>query len=167
MRRFTLIPVALGAVSLIATALAPAANAVDPDTVVDGLVSPLSLAVGAGGTVYVSQNFASTLTATAPGEDKTDLYADAAHREVGAVSVSGTTVTFATTAQGGPQDARLWTLADGSSTPIRSAMIATTTSNSIMVKPRCAPGPRASRCICLFISRSPGPRIPCPRVQSL
>ncbi len=121
MRRFTLIPVALGAVSLIATALAPAANAVDPDTVVDGLVSPLSLAVGAGGTVYVSQNFASTLTAKAPGEDKTDLYADAAHREVGAVSVSGTTVTFATTAQGGPQDARLWTLADGSSTPTQVA----------------------------------------------
>jgi len=110
MRRITLVPVALAAVSLVATAFAPAANAVDPDTVVGGLVSPLSLAVGADGTVYVSQNFISVLTKAAPGAEAGPIYADEGRREVGAVSVSGTTVTFATTAQGGPQDARLWTL---------------------------------------------------------
>lgn len=112
MRRITLIPVALAAVSLVATAFAPAATAADPDTVVDGLVSPLSLAVGADGTVFVSQNFAGMLTEAVPGEDPAVLYSDAAHREVGAVSVSGTTVTFATTGEG-PADARLWTIDAG------------------------------------------------------
>lgn len=116
MRRITLIPVALAAVSLVATAFAPSAQAVDPDVVVDGLVSPLSLAVGDDGTVYASQNFASLLTKAVPAEDPILIYADEGQREVGAVSVDGTTVTFATTGQA---DARLWTLdAEGHQTQI-------------------------------------------------
>lgn len=120
MRRLTLLPVALAAMSLAATAFAPAASAAtDPDVVAGGLVSPLSLAIGADGTAYVSQNFASVLTKAVPGEDPAPIFADEAQREVGAVSVSGTTVTFATTAMGGAPDARLWTLdAEGNQTEV-------------------------------------------------
>ena len=107
MRRTPLVPVAVAALALVATAFAPAANAADPDTVADGLVSPLSLAVGDDGTVYVSQNFASVLTKVAPGGDATPIYADEAQREVGGVSVSGDVVTFTTT---GHHDSRVYTL---------------------------------------------------------
>ena len=119
MRRITLIPVALAAVSLVATAFAPTAQAaVDPDVVVDGLVSPLSVAVGGDGTVYVSQNFAHVLTKAVPGEDPIPIFADEDQREVGALSVAGTTVTFATTGED-PVDARLWTLdAEGNQTQV-------------------------------------------------
>jgi hypothetical protein len=52
---------AAAALSLVATAFAPAANAVEPEVIADGLTSPLSLAVG-GPDVYVTQNFVGKLT---------------------------------------------------------------------------------------------------------
>ncbi|WP_343906616.1 ScyD/ScyE family protein [Nocardioides aquiterrae] len=107
MRRTPLIPVAVAALSLLATALAPAANAADGTLVADGLVSPLKVAVATDGTVYVTQNFAGLLTEVAPGGDPEVIYADEAHREIGGVSVSGDVVTF--TATGGPTDAAVYT----------------------------------------------------------
>ena len=117
MRRTPLIPLVAAAVMLLGTAFAPAANAVPAEEVVGGLVTPLSVAVADDGTVYVAQNFASMLTKVAPGEEPEVIYADEAGREVGAVSVEDGTVTFATTALGGPQDAKVWTLdAEGNQT---------------------------------------------------
>ena len=119
MRRTPLIPLAAAAVVLLGTAFAPPANAAPAEEVVGGLVTPLSLAVADDGTVYVAQNFASMLTKAAPGEEAEVIYADEAGREVGAVSVEDGTVTFATTAMGGPQDAKVWTLdAEGNRTMI-------------------------------------------------
>jgi hypothetical protein len=95
MRRTPLIPVAVAAMSLLATAFAPAANAAtDPDVVADGLVSALSVAVADDGTVYASQNFASLITKIAPGGEPEVIYADEGHREVGAFSVDGDVLTF-------------------------------------------------------------------------
>ena len=107
MRRTPLIPVAAAALSLLATAFAPAANAVDPTPVADGLVSPLKVAVADDGTVFVTQNFAGLLTEVTPGGDPTVIYADEAQREIGGVSVSGDVVTF--TATGGPTDSAVYT----------------------------------------------------------
>lgn len=114
MRRTTSIPVAIAAAALLATAFPTAAQAAEPEVVVDGLVSALSVAVAEDGTVYASQNFASTITKVAPGGEKTDIYADEGHREVGALSVAGDVLTFATTQQEGqPRDARVYTLTPG------------------------------------------------------
>jgi glucose/arabinose dehydrogenase len=115
--RTPLIPVAAAALALVATAFAAPANAAtDPDVVADGLVSPLSVAVADDGTVFVSQNFASLLTKVAPGADPELIFADEGQREVGALSVSGDVVTFATTGQ---QDSKLWTLdAEGNQTQV-------------------------------------------------
>lgn len=110
MRRTHLITAAAAALALVGSTFAPA-NAADGTEVVGGLVTPLSVAVAQDGTIYVSQNFAGLLTAKAPGHDAEVVY-EAEGKEVGAVSVDGTTVTFATTAMGGPQDTRLWTLND-------------------------------------------------------
>ncbi|WP_243056873.1 ScyD/ScyE family protein [Nocardioides sp. SR21] len=111
MRRTPLIPVAAAALALLSTSFAPAAHAAEPEVVVDGLVSVLSTAVAADGTVYASQNFMSTITKVAPGGETTDIYADEGQREVGALSVAGDVLTFATTQQEGqPADARIYTL---------------------------------------------------------
>jgi glucose/arabinose dehydrogenase len=107
MRRTPLIPLAAAALSLVATAFAPAANAADPDTLADGLVSPLTLAVATDGTVYVTENNKSVLDKIAPGGEASPIYADEAQREVGGVSVSGDVVTFTTT---GFHDSRVYTL---------------------------------------------------------
>lgn len=97
MRRTT-ISVAAAALALLGTtALAPSANAADPDVVVGGLVTPLSFAVDTNGTVYVAQNFIGVLTKSAPGQDPENIYTDPNHAEVGAVSVKAGVVTFATT----------------------------------------------------------------------
>ena len=71
----------------------------DPEIIADGLISPLSLAVASDGTVYVAQNFAGTLTQVAPGGETSDIYTDPVHSEVGAVSVDGDEVVFATTGE--------------------------------------------------------------------
>lgn len=98
MRRTPLIPVAAAALALLSTTFAPAATAaVVEDELATGLVSPLSVAVADDGTVFVAQNFASTLTRIAPGGEPEPIYADEGMREVGAVSVAGDVVTFATT----------------------------------------------------------------------
>ena len=109
MRRTVLVPAA-AAIALLAATLAPAAQAADPTVVAEGLVSPLSLAVADDGSVFVSQNFAGALTKVPFGGEPTQVFADEAQREVGAVSVSGTVVTFATTGDPMKPDARLWTL---------------------------------------------------------
>lgn len=100
------------ALTMIATTISPA-QAVEPETVTDGLVTPLSVAVADDGTVLVSQNFAGLLTEVAPGGDATVVYADPAGSEVGAVSADGDDAVFATT--GGTRrnpTADLWRLGD-------------------------------------------------------
>jgi hypothetical protein len=94
---------AAAALSLVATAFAPAANAVEPEVIADGLTSPLSLAVG-GPDVYVTQNFVGKLNKVGSGA----IYTDTKGREVGGVSTFGPVVTFTTTAQGGTPSARVW-----------------------------------------------------------
>ena len=113
-RRTALLPVAVGAVSLVATAFAPAANAAQEE-VVGGLVTPLSVAVADDGTVYASQNFAGKLTKKAPDQEAAVVY-EAPGSEVGAVSVSGDVVTFATTGMGPKPSAKLWTMRGAEST---------------------------------------------------
>jgi len=113
MRRTPLIPVAVAAVSLLATAFAPAADAADPEVVADALVSALSVAVADDGTVYVSQNFASTITQVAPGGEPEPIFADEGHREVGGLSVAGDVLTFTTTSLDGPPSAHVHTLTPG------------------------------------------------------
>jgi sugar lactone lactonase YvrE len=100
MRRTPLIPVAVAALSLLVTAFAPAANAATEEELATGLVFPLSVAVSPDGTAYVAQNFGSMLTKVVPGEEPEVIFADEGQREVGAVSVAGDAVTFATTGEG-------------------------------------------------------------------
>jgi streptogramin lyase len=120
-RRTALIPVATAALSLLATVVAPSANAAPEEEVVGGLITPLSVAVADDGTVYVTQNFAGMLTKASPGGEPEVIYADEGGREVGAVSVEGGVVTFATTGfseESGP-NADLYTLGgDGTQTRV-------------------------------------------------
>lgn len=109
MRRTPLIPAAVAAASLLATAFASPANAADGEVVADGLASVLSVAVAEDGTVYATQNFPGLLTRIAPGGEPEVIYADEGHREIGGVSVSGDVVTFTATSQGGPANARVYT----------------------------------------------------------
>jgi hypothetical protein len=60
-----------------------------------GLVSPLSVAVDAEGVRYFSQNFAGLLMRQVPGGQPEVVYEAKKNAEVGAVSVSGSEVTFA------------------------------------------------------------------------
>lgn len=96
MRRTPLIPVAVAAAALLATAFPTASSAAkaDPEVVADGLVSPLSVAIADDGTVYVAQNFATLITKVAPGGDPEVIYADEGEREVGAFSIEGDVLTF-------------------------------------------------------------------------
>jgi hypothetical protein len=119
MRRTPLVPVALAALALVATAFAPGANAAEPDTVADGLVSPLSVAVAPDGTVFVSQNFAGLLTKVAPGMDPEVIFADEGQREIGGLSYSGSALTFTATSQDNHPNARVYTLdGEGNQTQI-------------------------------------------------
>lgn len=96
---------ALAAVALAGTALggpagadAPAEKAVNPKVLAKDLLSPLSLAVANDGTVVYSQNFAGLLNIKRPGKKPQVAYAaDVPGTEVGAVSVGGRGVQFATT----------------------------------------------------------------------
>ncbi|HYF73491.1 MAG TPA: ScyD/ScyE family protein [Nocardioides sp.] len=118
MRRTPLIPVAVAAFALLGTALAPAAQAATPEVVVDGLVTPLSVAVADDGTVYASQNFASLITKAAPGAEPEVIFADEGQREIGALSITGDVLTFAATSQGGPAEAKVYTLSAEGQTEI-------------------------------------------------
>lgn len=117
--RATSVSVAAAALTLLGAMLTPAQAAVE-ETVADGLVTPLSVAVSEDGTAYVSQNFASMLTKVAPGGEQSLVYADEAGSEVGAVSATGDDVTFATT--GGTRkrpNANLWQVSgDGAPTKL-------------------------------------------------
>ena len=95
---------ALAAVALAGTALGGPAGAEDPAAkpsrtrVAKDLLSPLSLAVAADGTVFYSQNFAGSLHAKRPGKKPKTVYqATVPGTEVGAVSVDGGSLRFATT----------------------------------------------------------------------
>lgn len=79
-----------------ATALAPgAAHAVDPtDTLADGLLSPLSVAVSVDDITYFSQNFAGTLHRKKPGKKVRTIYTSPKGKEVGAISTRGKRVYF-------------------------------------------------------------------------
>ena len=95
---------ALAAVALAGTALGGPAGAEDPaakpkaNTVVKDLLSPLSLDVTDDGTVFYSQNFAGSLHIKRPGKQARTIYqAKGPGTEVGAVSVDGGSLRFATT----------------------------------------------------------------------
>ena len=95
---------AVAAVALAGTALGGPASAEDPaakakaNTLAKGLLSPLSLAVAADGTVFYSQNFAGTLNVRRPGKKPKTVYQAAVPgTEVGAVSVARGSLKFATT----------------------------------------------------------------------
>ncbi|GAB3089973.1 ScyD/ScyE family protein [Isoptericola nanjingensis] len=100
---------ALTAAAAAATALLLAASpaaahggkpAPKPPTVTEiasGLVTPLSAAVGAKGTSYVTQNFAGLLTEVDKRGDATVLYASANGEEVGGVSYRDRRLTFTET----------------------------------------------------------------------
>lgn len=88
--------------ALVAPALVPGFSAATTDRatanatpLARGLVSPLSLAVAGDGTRYFSENFAGKLRAQEPGGRVTTLFRAKGGAEVGAVSVSGSVVTFA------------------------------------------------------------------------
>ncbi|UFN43735.1 ScyD/ScyE family protein [Nocardioides okcheonensis] len=97
---------------LVAPAPSGAAPASDPTTVARKLVSPLSMAVAGDGTAYVSQNFAGLLTAVPAGGSPEVVFAAPRKTEVGAVSVGGGLVRFATTAK---KHAALWSMRPGAS----------------------------------------------------
>lgn len=110
MRRTPLIPAAIAAMALVGSAFAPA-HASDPEQVVTGLPGGvLSVAVAEDGTVYASQNFAGVINKVAPGGDAEAIFADEGGREVGGLSVTGDVITFTATSQGGPLNARVYTL---------------------------------------------------------
>ncbi|TWP36846.1 ScyD/ScyE family protein [Leekyejoonella antrihumi] len=75
----------------------PQPHAPQLTTVASGLISPLSLAVGSGGTLYTTQNFAGQLDRVSPHGKVTPLYTSTDGSEVGGVSVHGRTVTFTLT----------------------------------------------------------------------
>jgi hypothetical protein len=91
----------ISALALAAGALSTAGSASaavpKPDNLMRGLVSPLSLALGAGGRVYVTQNFAGTLTMKRPGHKASTIYQAARRTEVGAISERRGNLAFATT----------------------------------------------------------------------
>ena len=124
MRR-TIVPAAAAALALMATAVvAPASQAAPDNELATGLITPLSLAVADDGTVYVSQNFAGMLTKIT-GEGTETVYSASPGTEVGAVSVDGDSVSFATTSGPSEQNptakpgAHLWSLpAEGEATKV-------------------------------------------------
>ncbi|WP_427016970.1 ScyD/ScyE family protein [Pseudarthrobacter sp. P1] len=78
-----------------ATAAAPQHSPDGAATLASGLLSPLSLAAGNGGTVYVAQNFGGTLTAIdGRGATGTIYQSPTPGSEVGAVSVHDGTLYF-------------------------------------------------------------------------
>ncbi len=103
MRRtpWTTLAAAAAAIPLVFAGLAAPAEASPAERAkpfVNGLISPLSLAVAKNGTVYVSENFAGMLVKRAPGKKAKVIYeAKKRGTEVGAVSFAGGAVTFATT----------------------------------------------------------------------
>lgn len=120
--RKTTFAVAASAIALVGSTITPA-HAADPEVVVDGLITPLSMAVADGGDVYVSQNFAGVLTRVpAGGGEPEELFAHPEGAEVGAVSATADGAVFATTG-GTPKrpNAHLWSLTGSGDTPTKLA----------------------------------------------
>jgi hypothetical protein len=89
---------AAGALSAPAQAVEPDRLAPEPQTIAQGLLSPLSLAVSRDGTAYVAQNFAGMLMKVPPGGKPEVVYAAKKKgTEVGAVSEHLGSLRFATT----------------------------------------------------------------------
>jgi hypothetical protein len=99
----TLLGLAVATTPLAATAAGGErlARPAPPKVVADGQLSPLSLDVTPQGVVWFSQNFAGQLMRVRPGGDPRAVYATRRGAEVGAVSVRGREVTFATTGSSG------------------------------------------------------------------
>lgn len=97
-RRAYAAPLAALSAALLGITLTPADAGTPAGTqVIGGLVTPLSVAVDTDGTVYVSQNFAGILTKQASGGSPETVFTAANGGEVGALSVAGGFLTFATT----------------------------------------------------------------------
>ncbi|SDS80186.1 ScyD/ScyE family protein [Microterricola viridarii] len=107
--RITSIVAAAGVLALASLAVAgpavaggrdnnPPPQAGTPVTLADGLLTPLSMAVGRDGSVYVSQNFTGTLNKVGK-NGTTTVVASAPGDEIGAVSVRKNTVYYAQAAQ--------------------------------------------------------------------
>lgn len=102
-RRTRVRAAAFAATALLGGALAGAPAGAEEDraatttTLARGLLSPLSVAVAADGTVYYSENFKGTLLARSPGHMPRRLFQAGAGTEVGAVSERRGVVRFATT----------------------------------------------------------------------
>ena len=122
-QRSTPLAVAVSAIALIGSTIAPAHAGADPGVVADGLVTPLSVAVADDGDVYVSQNFAGILTRVpSGGGDAEVVFAHPDQAEVGAVSATDDGAVFATTGGTRKQpNAHLWSLAEGEETPAKLA----------------------------------------------
>lgn len=121
--RRTTLAVAASAIALIGTTTSPAQAGGGPTVVVDGLVTPLSVAVAGDGDVYVSQNFMGALTRVpSGGGEPEDIFQHPEGAEVGAVSATDDGAVFATTG-GTPRkpNAHLWALADGEDEPTKLA----------------------------------------------
>ena len=86
--------ITLGTVAALTAATITPAHAAPIAT---DLVTPLSAAVAEDGTAYVSQNFAGRLMEVPPGGNPSVIHSARRGTEVGAVSVRGGVVTFATT----------------------------------------------------------------------
>jgi hypothetical protein len=82
-----LVLVAVAAMALVVPAATPATAASDPVLIVDGLTTPLQLAVGSDGTIYVSQSFVGTLTAV--GKKGTITLASAPGADIAGVAAEG------------------------------------------------------------------------------
>lgn len=102
MRRSRILALAAGLTLGLTPTLVPTTGAAPspskPTTLAEGLVSPLRAAVAADGTAYVTQNFAGILSRVRPGRSpRTVFTVRQPGAEVGAVSVRGRWLTFATT----------------------------------------------------------------------
>ncbi|WP_141012663.1 ScyD/ScyE family protein [Nocardioides sambongensis] len=94
----TAVVAALAATSAVLAPATQAAPAPKTKTLATGLITPLRAAIAPDGTAYVTQNFAGQMLRIKPGGKPKRIYrAPQAGAEVGAVSVRGGTVTFATT----------------------------------------------------------------------
>ncbi|TYL51963.1 ScyD/ScyE family protein [Nocardioides sp. BGMRC 2183] len=89
---------ALAATAAVLAPATQAAPAATTKTIASGLITPLRAAIAPDGTAYVTQNFAGQLVKVRPGKKPRRIYqAKQPGAEVGAVSVRGSTVTFAIT----------------------------------------------------------------------
>ena len=98
MQRLTAVAVGALALAVAVPTSAPASPA-EPDPIVQGLAGPLQMDVGPGGTIFVAQSFAATLTRVGAGGATTDLLSEPGGeaRDVSGVSAGHRGVAYTTT----------------------------------------------------------------------